>query len=498
MWEDFLMEKQDVYSKIAKRTGGDIYIGVVGPVRTGKSTVVKSLMEHLILPNISGKNAKQIATDEMPQSADGKTIMTTEPKFIPSTAVKISLKNKITAKVRLIDCVGFLVDGALGHEENDKPRLVKTPWDSKEIPFEKAAEIGTEKVIKEHSTIAIVVTTDGSFGELPRANFIGAEERVIGELKQLNKPFVIFLNSANPDGKDAIELKNSLYLKHGVPVILGNAKTITADGISEVLEQILYEFPMQSIDICLPKWMQSLSSDNEIIKDIAVKVKERTSKIYKMKDFHLLTGIFGDDDKVSDPVLSELNLGDGVATYTIDAKEGLFFEVLSKEAGDEIKDDYELMSYVKSLAEAKREYMKVKTALKCAWETGYGIVMPSQAEMTLSEPELIKKGGSYGVKLKANAPSLHIMKVDVEGEVKPIVGTEKQGEELAQSIMKEFESDPQKIWDTNMLGKSLYELMEEGLVGKLNGMPTSARDKMRQTLGKIVNEGDGGIICILL
>ncbi len=492
------MEKQDVYTNIAKRTGGDIYVGVVGPVRTGKSTVVKSLMEHLILPNISGKNSKQIATDEMPQSADGKTIMTTEPKFIPSNAVKISLKNKLSARVRLIDCVGYLVDGAIGHEETGKPRLVKTPWDSQEIPFEKAAEIGTEKVIKEHSTIAIVVTTDGSFGEIPRANFIGAEERVIKELKQLNKPFLIFLNSATPDKKETIELKNSLISKHGVPVVCDNAKTLSSDGVSGLLEQILYEFPMQSIDICLPKWMQSLSSDNEIIKDIAVKVKEKSSKITKMKDFYMLNGIFGDDDKVFDPVLAELNLADGVATYNIDAKEGLFYEVLSKESGDEIKNEYELMSYIKSLAVAKREYVKIKSALQSAEETGYGIVMPSQSEMTLGEPELIKKGGSYGVKLKANAPSLHIMKVEVEGEVKPIVGSEKQGQELAESIMKEFESNPQKIWETNMLGKSLYELMEEGLTNKLNGMPTSARDKMRQTLGKIVNEGDGGIICILL
>lgn len=492
------MEKYDIYKDIAKRTGGDIYIGVVGPVRTGKSTFVTKFMETLVLPNISNKLNKQIATDEMPQSADGKTIMTTEPKFIPANAVKIQLKNKVSAKVRLIDCVGYLVDGAMGHEEGQKPRLVKTPWSSKELPFEKAAELGTKKVIAEHSTIGIVVTTDGSFGEIPRTNYVAAEERVIRELKELNKPFVVVLNVKDPAAKESVGLKNSLEGKYGVPVMLANATQLTMEDVTSILEQILYEFPLQNVDIDLPRWMKALPCDNKIIREITEKVKGATAGMSKMRDYAALGEMFKEEDKLTNPEISEVRPGEGKVVYSVAAKPGLFYDVLTEECGDEISDDYQLMSYIKSLAEAKREYGKIKDALKSAEESGYGIVTPTVSELSLSEPELVKRGGSYGVKLKATAPSLHIMKVDVSAEVNPIVGTEKQGEELVNYMMKEFESNPQGIWDTNMFGKSLYDLMEESLSGKIKAMPEDARSKMCKTLGKIVNEGDGGIICILL
>lgn len=492
------MEKYDIYKDIAKRTGGDIYIGVVGPVRTGKSTFITKFMETLVLPNISNKLNKQIATDEMPQSADGKTIMTTEPKFIPANAVKIQLKNKVSAKVRLIDCVGYLVDGAMGHVENDKPRLVKTPWSGKELPFEKAAELGTRKVIAEHSTIGIVVTTDGSIGEIPRANYASAEERVVKELKELNKPFVIVLNVKEPSNKESVNLKNSLESKYNAPVILADVTKLEMADITAIIEKILYEFPLQNVDVNLPKWMQALSGDNRIIKDVMDKIKEKSHDMSKMKDYAALTDIFTESDKLNAPEVSEVKLGEGNAVYGITAKQGLFYDVLTEECGDDISDDYQLISYVKSLAEAKREYTKIKSALHDAQETGYGVVTPTAHEFSLAEPELVKRGGSYGVKLKATAPSLHIMKVDVSAEVNPIVGTEKQGEDLVNFLMKEFESNPQGIWDTNMFGKSIYELMEESLSGKLKAMPADAQSKLCKTLGKIVNEGDGGIICILL
>lgn len=492
------MEKYDIYKDIAKRTGGDIYIGVVGPVRTGKSTFITKFMESLVIPNISSKLNKQIATDEMPQSADGKTIMTTEPKFIPANAVKIQLKSKVSAKVRLIDCVGYLVDGAIGHEENEKPRLVKTPWSAKELPFEKAAELGTQKVISEHSTIGIVLTTDGSFGEIPRPSYVQAEERVVKELKELHKPFVIVLNVKDVTDKDSVNLRNSLEAKYGVPVVLANVTELNMDDITGILEKVLYEFPLQNVDIKLPQWMQALPADNKIVRGIIDKVKEESLNMSKMKDFAALNGIFGEDEKVNSPEISEVKLGEGCATYEITAKPGLFYEVLTDECGDEIKDDYQLISYVKSLAEAKKEYGKIKDALKTAEESGYGIVTPTINELSLSEPELVKRGGSYGVKLKATAPSLHIMKVDVSAEVNPIVGNEKQGEELVSYLMKEFENNPQSIWETNMFGKSLYDLMEESLSGKIKSMPADAQEKMCKTVGKIVNEGDGGVICILL
>ncbi len=492
------MEKYDIYKDIASRTGGDIYIGVVGPVRTGKSTFISKFMENMVIPNISDKLQKQIATDEMPQSADGKTIMTTQPKFIPANAVKVKFKNKATANVRLVDCVGYLVDGAVGHEEEAKPRLVRTPWSDEEIPFEKAAEIGTEKVINEYSTIGIVVTTDGSFGEISRNNYVPAEERVVNELKSLKKPFVIVLNSSAPTSESTTKLSEKLEEKYGVPVLCVNVSALNTEDINVIMEKILLEFPMYNFNVEIPKWLNALPADNVIISEMLDRIKQASQNVNKMRDFSLLNDAFNGSDNFNEVDLKELKLGEGVSDYAVSAKEGLFYKVLSDECGDEINDDYELMTFIKSFSDSRREYGKIKNALKDAVETGYGVVLPTLEEMNLEEPVLVKQGGKYGVKLKASAPSLHIMKVDVATEVSPIVGTEKQGEDLINYLMGQFEDNPAGIWETNMFGKSLHDLVNEGLSSKLVAMPKEAQGKIRKTLTKIVNENKGGIICILL
>jgi len=492
------MEKFDIYKDIARRTNGDIYIGVVGPVRTGKSTFVSQFMQKLVVPNISNKLQKQIATDEMPQSADGKMIMTTQPRFIPANAVKVQFKSKSTANVRLIDCVGYMVEGALGHQEDDRPRLVKTPWDETEIPFENAAEIGTRKVINEYSTIGVVVTTDGSFGELKRENYVQPETKTINELKKLNKPFIIVLNCKNPTEKSSIELANSLENKHGVPVVCINALEMEIDDISMIMERVLMQFPMATINVNLPKWMQALPVENNIITEIVQTIKQCSCNMKKMCDFAQLNGAFEASENISDIGLKELRLGEGVSDYEILPKDGLYYSVLSSQCGEEITDDFELMLYIKSFATEKKKYVKIKSALEDAEQNGYGVVLPTIDEMNLEEPVLVKQGGRYGVKLKASAPSLHIMKVDVNTEVAPTVGTEKQGEDLVNFIMNKFEDNPAGIWETNMFGKSLHDLVNEGLAGKLTAMPKEAQIKMRKTLTRIVNENKGGIICILL
>lgn len=493
------MEKFDVYRDIAKRTNGDIYIGVVGPVRSGKSTFITKFMELLVLPNISNKNKKMVATDEMPQSAEGKTIMTTEPKFVPGEAVRVNVKDKVTANVRMIDCVGYLVDGAMGHKENDKPRLVKTPWFDKPMAFEKAAELGTQKVIREHSTIGIMLTTDGSIStELPRESYIKAEERVVKELKELGKPFAVVLNCKEPKSEPAQKLQAALSEKYAAPVINVNATELTAEELLFILEKILLEFPMKSIDINLPKWMQALPKSSGIITRIINDIRAMLPDIKKMKDYAVMTSAFADDDSVNPPEISNVLLGEGSAAYSVEAKNGLFYKVLSEECGDDISDEYHLMSYVKGLSAAKKGYTKIKQALADAEEKGYGVVNPDIEEMQLDEPQLVKQGQRFGVKLKATAPSLHIMRVDVTSEVNPIVGTEQQGEEMVKYLLSEFENDPKGIWETNMFGKSLQSMVREGLTSKLGAMPCGTQDKMRRTVSRIINEGRGGVICILL
>ncbi len=492
------MEKYDIYNDIASRTEGDIYIGVVGPVRTGKSTFIKKFMEKMVLPNISSKLQKQIATDELPQSADGKTIMTTQPKFIPANGVKIQFKNKVSANVRLVDCVGYLVEGAVGHEEDEKPRLVKTPWDEKDIPFEKAAEIGTKKVIDEYSTIGVVVTTDGSIGDIPRENYVKAEDRVVNELKSLKKPFIIVLNSKNPESESTQKIASEIEEKHGVSVATVDVERMNTENLTAVMEKVLLEFPMYGFNVNIPKWMQALPAENKVILDLIERLKQGSQNILKMRDFSLLNDSFVESDNFDGLNLTELKLGDGMSDYDVKVKDGLFYKVLSNECDEEICDDYQLINYIKSFSGEKRKYQKIKDALSDAEQNGYGVVLPSVEEMNLEEPVLVKNGGGFGVKLKASAPSLHIMKVDVETEVAPIVGTEKQGEDLIKFIMDKFEDNPAGIWETNMFGRSLHDLVNEGLNGKIFAMPKDTQGKMRKTLTRIVNENRGGIICILL
>lgn len=492
------MDKFDIYKDIAYRTNGDMYIGVVGPVRTGKSTFITKFMENFVIPNISNKLQRQIATDEMPQSADGKTIMTTQPRFVPANAVKVQFKSKATANVRLIDCVGYFVKGASGNLENDKPRLVKSPWSEEELPFERVAEIGTEKVIKEYSTIGFLVTTDGSFGDIDRENYVQAEDRVVKELKECGKPFVIILNCKNPHAESVLKLCDKLEEKHGVSVVALNALELGEADVNVIIEKVLMEFPMQCFNVDIPKWMKALPCDSPIISELLENVKQMSKDVCKMKDYNVLCDLYANSEDFDRPEICEIKLGEGKLEYNIKTKDGLFFKVLSTECGEEISDDYALMKYIKSFSDSKKKFTKIKSALTEAEENGYGIVVPSVDEMNLEEPVVVKQGGKYGVKLKATAPSLHIMKVDVATEVSPIVGTEKQGQDLVGYIMEKYEDNPAGIWETNMFGKSLCDLVSEGLNSKISSMPKEAQGKMRKTVTRIVNENKGGVICILL
>jgi len=491
------MPNYDIYNDIAERTSGEIYIGVVGPVRTGKSTFVSKFMEKTVIPNISGKNKRQVATDELPQSAVGKTIMTTEPKFVPANAVNVQF-GKVSAKVRLIDCVGYLVEGAVGHEEDGGPRMVKTPWSDDFVPFEKAAEAGTQKVIAEHSTIGILVTTDGSIGEIPRNSYVRAEERVVSELKALGKPFVIILNSVEPNGKAAQKLADSLSAKYASPVMAVNVAELSEDDVNGIVQTVLFQFPVLNVEVEIPKWMQTLPKDHPVIAELLKKVAENAQKVEKMCDYSALERVFDDSEYFCDGADVDVCLSSGTVTYKYNAKPELFYKILSNECGEAVENDYQLMTYVRELKEAKTAYIKLKQALTDAQEYGYGVVTPSVEEMSLNEPEVVKQGGRYGVKLKAQAPSLHIMKVDVEAEVSPIVSSEQQGEELVKYLLSEFENNPSGIWETNMFGKPLSMLVRESIAGKLDAMPKNTQKKMRKTVSRIVNEGKAGLFCFLL
>lgn len=484
----------NIYQDISERTNGDIYIGVVGPVRSGKSTFVANFMEKLILPNIADKNDKARAVDELPQSADGKIIMTTQPKFVPNTAVKLMLDDKSTANVRLIDCVGYLVEGAEGHLEGDKMRLVNTPWSSEPIPFERAAEIGTQKVATEHSTIAVVVTTDGSIGDIPRQNYISAEERAVRELKLAGKPFIVVLNCKHPSEEHVQELSLALQEKYGVTVLPLDVQSANSKQLEEVLHCILKEFPVRRIAINLPKWMRALGKDNKIIVDIIDKLKANCSQIDRMKDAEKLSHVFTECQYLETAEVSALSMGSGVANFALTPKSDLFFQVLSEEAQMEIKDEYSLMSFVTSSAYAKNRYESMKDALDEADANGYGIVYPNMDRMALNEPEMVKQGNIYGVRLKATSPSYHIIRVDVATEVSPMVGTEQQ----SQYLLAEYKQNPDAIWNTNMFGKTMAGLAKEGLEGKCSAVPVEIKQKLTRTLGKIVNENRGGLICLLL
>lgn len=491
------MEKYDVYNDIAKRCDGNIYIGVVGPCRTGKSTFITRFIETVVMPNVHNKNARERLKDELPQSANGKTIMTTEPKFIPGEAVKLSIDKKINLNVRLIDCVGYLVDGAIGKNEGETPRMVKTPWSDKEMPFDEASELGTSKVITEHSNLGVVVTTDGSITELPREAYVKAEERVVDELKALGKPFIVILNSKTPKSEFATSLSMSLKEKYQVNVMALNVSTMTEENIYEVMAEALSEFALNQVEINLPSFMQALPYENKIIQDVIKTVKSKSTDISKMSDSDNVEKIF-EELKYFEKATTSADMGSGKIECELKAVDGLFYQILSEQCGVQIGSDFELVSAIKGFVDAKKEYDKIKEALDEVRETGYGVVLPSLIEMQLEEPEVTEKNGQFGVKLKASAPSMHIMRVDVDTEINPVVGTQAQGEELIKSLLANFQNDPQSLWDTNMFGKSLNLVVKDGLNNKLSAMPSEVKTKMRKTVGRIVNEGKGGVICILL
>ena len=492
------MEKFDIYKDIAKRSNGDIYIGVVGPVRTGKSTFITKFMDLMVTPNIINKQKLKIAIDEMPQSGSGKTITTTEPKFVPAEGVKISVGKKAQAKVRLIDCVGYLVDGALGGEEDGADRLVKTPWNDSPIPLKEAAEIGTEKVIKDHSTVGVLVTTDGTVCDIPRENYVEAEERVVEDLRKCGKPFVIVLNTTDKNSREAIALSESLTDKYGVKVIKCNLKEVDEDGLNEILENLLLEFPLKTFDVNLPKWMQVLPKENPVISEILEKVKDVSSIVTKMKHYKVIEDALSSVEAVDSVSNSVANLDDGSAVYDLKIKDGLFYNMLSEISGDKIENDFELISYVKELCVAKDNYRKLKSALSEVDENGYGIVIPENSDMELNEPEVVKQGGRYGVKIKANTSCMHLMKIGLSADVSPISGTEKQCRDFAEFLKSEYQENPEKVWKTDVFGKQLCSLVSDEILAKITSMKSETKNKMRKTVTRIVNEGRGGVICILL
>jgi len=490
------MERYDIYKDIADRTGGDIYIGVVGPVRTGKSTFISRFMDKMVLPKITGKNKKQIAQDEMPQSAEGRTVMTTEPKFVPSEGVNINLSSG-GARIRLIDCVGYLVEGAVGTMEGDSPRMVKTPWQEEPMSFEQAGEFGTEKVIKEHSTIGVVITCDGTITDIPRDNYSVAEERVIGELKAINKPFIVVLNSRNPKSKETEKLRQTLEKKYQVSVIATSVAEAEEQDFQEILQKVLFEFPLRVCHVSIPTWMQALPYDSKIISTLTQTLKERGKNACKMKDVFLLENAFSQSEKVYSESV-ECKLGEGVVELKLQAKPELFYEVLSQECGEEIKDEFTLVSYVKGLTQAKKYYEKVKDAIPTIENFGYGIVNPDDNDMSLEAPQIVRHGSSVGIKLKATAPSYHIIKVEVSGEASPIMGSVSESEQIVKGMMAGFEANPEEMWDTNVFGKSLKTMVKDGLYGKVTCMQSDTKVKMRRAITRIINEGKGGVICILL
>ena len=490
--------ENSIYKDIAERTQGDIYVGVVGPVRTGKSTFIKRFMDTLVLPNIENDAMHDRAVDELPQSSAGRTIMTTEPKFIPENAVEVQLPDNASFSVRMIDCVGYIVPSSLGYVEGDKPRMVRTPWFDHEIPFNQAAEIGTRKVITEHSTIGLVVTTDGSISDIPRDEYEEAEERVISELKELNKPFIVLLNCTYPQSDSAKTLADTLSEKYTVPVLPVNCLELTETDIKEILTQVLFEFPIREIAVDFPSWLVSLPADHWLRSAAYAAVNTAAQEMTLVRDVAILTEELKNCEYITDARVTGMKLGQGTAWISVTMNGDLFYKVLSETTGLEIDGEQGLISRMCELAEIRRQYNKLKSALDEVEATGYGIVMPTIDELTLDEPEIVKQGGRYGVKLSASAPSIHMLKANIQTEVAPIVGSESQSEELVKYLLKEFEEDPKKIWDSNIFGKSLNELVNEGLRNKLFHMPADARMKLQETLERVINEGCNGLICIIL
>ncbi|MBQ7783086.1 MAG: stage IV sporulation protein A [Oscillospiraceae bacterium] len=492
------MIKEDIYTDIARRTDGDIYIGIVGPVRTGKSTFIKRFMEQLVIPNIESDYRRERAVDELPQSAAGKTIMTTEPKFIPEEAVEIAVAENVKFSVRLIDCVGYIVPSSIGYIENEAPRMVMTPWFSEEVPFNMAAEVGTRKVITEHSTIGLVITTDGSISDIPRSEYEESEQRVISELKAINKPFVVLLNCTDPESGRAAAMAKELEERYSTPVIPVNCLELSGKDIDNILRQVLFSFPIKEISISMPRWITGLPKGHWLKTEIYDTIKEAAEGIETVRDAQSIADRIRECEDITYSDIRSIDLGKGSADISITLRSELFYRILGEMTGIEISSESDLLPLLKNLTDIKRKYEKIENALKEVEATGYGIVMPTIDELTLDEPEIVRQGGKYGVKLRASAPSIHMMKADIITEVSPIVGSEKQSEELVMYLLRDFEENPGKIWESNIFGKSLHELVNEGLHNKLYRMPVDARLKLQETLERIINEGCGGLICFIL
>lgn len=492
------MQAYDLYRDISERTQGDVYIGIVGPVRTGKSSFITRFMDKLVLPGIENAHLRSRVIDELPQSGSGRTIMTTQPTFVPNEAVEIRLPSDNRVHIRLIDSVGYLVDGALGTQEGESLRMVRTPWAPQEIPFERAAEIGTQKVIGEHSTIGLVITTDGSVTDLPRAAYVAAEARVIDELKALQKPFAVVLNTENPDSAKAQSLRKALENDYGVPVLAINVQKMEEEDIRLLLERILKQFPLAKMTLQLPEWVGALGEEHWLIQSVQECIEKAVPENLGIGEVSSIFSALSENAYVDSVMEKNISLGTGAAHAQVNLNEGLFNQILAEQCGTEIRSDAHLLALLRELVAAKREYDRVAEALQAVRETGYGLVPPALNELTLQEPEIMKQGGRFGVRLRASAPSLHMIRVDINTEVSPVVGTEQQSEEMIQYLMEGFDQDPQKLWSSNLFGKPLSELVREGLANKLMHMPSDTQSKIQQTLEKIINEGNGGMVCILL
>lgn len=492
------MENYDIYKDIVSRTDGDIYIGVVGPVRTGKSTFIKRFMENVVIPNIDNEYKRERAIDELPQSAAGRTIMTTEPKFIPNEAIEIVLENNIKLKTRLVDCVGYLVKNSLGYLEENMPRMVKTPWEEEEVPFEVAAEIGTRKVITEHSTVGIVITTDGSITELPREEYLVPEERVILELKELNKPFIVLVNSRNPYSEETRRIVEEIKDKYNVSCMPISCENIGREDINEIFSKILFEFMIERINLKFPRWITGLDKESKLKQELLDSIINSFKDSKRLRDIDLEKIVLKENENIKNIEVEEIDLAKGIVNIKVELIDSLFYNTLSSVTGMEIKNEGELFSLISDYSRVKSKFDKMSYALHEVETKGYGIVSPGIDDLILEEPEIVKQGQKFGVKLKAKAPSIHMIKINTETEVSPIVGSEKQSEDLVRYLLSEFEENPKKIWESNIFGKSLHEVVNEGLQNKLAKMPEEAQMKLQDTLQRIVNEGTGGLICILL
>ena len=489
---------QDIYADIAARTGGDIYIGVVGPVRTGKSTFINQFMEQFVIPNIESDFRKERAIDELPQSSGGKTIMTTEPKFIPEEAVRVTIEGGASFNVRMIDCVGYIIPSAIGYIENDAPRMVDTPWFDDPVPFNMAAEVGTEKVITQHSTIGLVVTTDGSITDLPREEYEECEQRVINELKSINKPFVVLMNTTDPDSESVKELCDELSKRYKTLVMPVSCIDLDEEDIRKILTQVLYAFPVREINISMPAWINSLDKGHWLKSSVFCSIREAASEVRNLRDIRSMADDLSGCEYITASAVTQIDLGKGSADIEAQLQPNLFYKVIGELTGLDVGDENQLMDSIFDLVNAKKRYDKYSAAIDEMEATGYGIVMPSIDELTLAEPEILKQGTKYGIRLKATAPAIHLLKTSVNTEVAPIVGSEKQSEELVLYMLNDFEDSPEKIWESNIFGKSLHELVNEGLHAKMGKLPTDARNRLRETIERMINEGCSGLICFII